>query len=188
MKEEIEEWKDIIGFEGYYQISSFGRLKSFKVNPDGYILSNVNKTGWYLNVVLCGKGKQNESHKIHLLVGKYFVPNPENKPEINHDDLNKQNNYKSNLKWVTRAENMSHAILHNPNILKGINDYNKNKIKPIIQYNLLGDFIEEHESGIKASVKTGVCERNIYQVASKTEYKKGLTRKQAGGFIWKYKQ
>lgn len=186
--EDIEEWKDIIGFEGLYQISSFGRLKSFKKHKTGYVLSNVNKTGWYLNVVLCGIGKQKESHKIHLLVGRYFVPNPDNKPEINHEDLNKQNNHKSNLKWVTRSENIHHAILHNPNILKGINNYNQNKIVPILQYDLNNVFIEEHESGIKASKKTGVCERNIYQVASKTEYKKGLTRKQAGGFIWKYKQ
>ncbi len=186
--EEIEEWKDIINFEGYYQISSFGRLKSFKKHKEGYIMSLTNKTGWYLSVVLCGIDKINESHKIHILVGKYFIPNPENKKYINHKDLNKQNNHKNNLEWNTSSENINHAINLNPNILKGINDYNRNKIKPINQYSLSGDLIEEHASGKDASLKTKVCERNIFQVASKTEYKPGLTRKQAGGFIWKYKQ
>jgi len=188
MEEEIEEWLDIKGFEGLYQISSFGRLKSFKKHSEGYILSNVNKTGWYLNVVLCGIGKKDESHKIHRLVGKYFIPNPDNKKYINHKDLNKQNNRKNNLEWNTCSENINHAINLNPNILKGINDYNRNKIKPIVQYSLDGVLIEEHVSGKDAALKTKVCERNIFQVASKTEYKPGLTRKQAGGFIWKYKQ
>jgi len=176
MDDEIEEWKDIVNFEGLYQISSFGRLKSFKKCPEGYILSITNKTGWYLSVVLCGIGKINESHKMHILVGKYFIPNPENKKYINHKDLNKQNNHKRNLEWNTCSENVNHAIALNPNILKGINDYNKNRRVPIIQYSLSGVFIEEHVSGVDASLKTGVCKRNIYQVASKTEYKKGLTQ------------
>lgn len=185
--EEWEEWKDIIGFEGFYQISSFGRLKSFKRIPTGYVMSVTNKTGWYLSVVLKTKFNQ-ESHKMHILVGKYFVPNPENKKYINHKDLNKQNNHKNNLEWNTSSENINHAINLNPNILKGINDYNKDRRVPILQYTLSGIFIEEHESGVEASFKTGVCKRNIYQVAAKTEYKPGLIRKQAGGFVWKYKQ
>lgn len=181
-----EIWKKISGFEELYQISNFGRLKSFKKNKSGYILSQVNKTGWYLSVVLNGIGKEYKSFKIHYLVAKYFVDNPDNKPQVNHIDSNKQNNNSSNLEWVTAKENIVHAVKNNPNMIKGINKHNKDKRKTIYQFELNGKFIQEHVSGVEASIKTGVCERNIYQVACKTEYKKGFTRKQAGGFIWKY--
>lgn len=188
MEEDIEEWKDIIGFEGLYEISSWGRLKSYKRNPLGLIMSITNKTGWYLSIVLCGIGKTNQSEKMHILVGKYFIPNPENKKYINHKDLNKQNNHKSNLEWNTAKENNAHARALNPNILKGMNDYNRDRTKYVNQYCLSGNLLEEHSSVKEAALKTKVCERNIFQVASKTEYKPGLTRKQAGGFMWKYKE
>lgn len=184
---EKEIWKDVIGWEGIYQISNYGRLKSFKVQPEGYILKQTDKNGWYFTVNL-QKGDRFETKKIHRLVAFYFVDNPKNKPHVNHKDLNKQNNHYKNLEWVTQKDNNRHAKINKPWIHDGMVNYNQNvKPKAIIQYNLSGDFIAEFKNGNEASKHTGVCSRNILQVASCDEYKPGKTRKQAGGFIWKYK-
>lgn len=185
----IEEWQDIEGWEGIYQISSRGRLKSFKVDNNGRVLSTKNKTGWYLAVVLTLKHKKSESYKLHRLVAEAFIPNPLNKPEINHKDGNKQNNNDKNLEWCTHLENMKHSFATGLGSFKEMNYYNMvKKPKPVCQYNLVGRFIAEHAGCQIAANKTGVCARNIHQVATKTEYKPGMTRKQAGGFIWKFKE
>jgi len=183
----MEIWKDVKGFEGIYQISNKGRLKSFKGDPSGRILSNKNSKGDYLSVILC-YGSKRRSTRIHRLVAEAFVPNPYNKPEVNHKDGNKQNNCAENLEWVSRLENARHAIARNPNIVKGMVKYNR-FIRPraIRQYTLDGKFIAEYPNSIEAAKATGVCHRNILQVAAKDEYKPGKTRKQAGGYIWKFK-
>lgn len=184
----MEIWKDIEGFEGIYQISSYGRVKSFKKNKQGYILSNKNKTGWYLNIVLTSENSW-KSVKIHRLVAEAFIPNPDNKPEINHVDGNKQNNRADNLEWVTGSENVKHAISMNPDMIKGMNKYNKySKPKTVQQFNLDGELMAEYPNCKLASQITGVCQRNIYSVASQEEYSPGLTRSQAGGFIWRFKE
>lgn len=184
---EKEIWKDVEGWEGIYAISNLGRLKSFKKYPEGYIMKMTNETGWYFSVVLC-QGDRSESTRIHRLVAKHFIPNPENKKTVNHKDLNKQNNIASNLEWATQKENNAHAGENLPHKNDGMINYNQNvKTTPIHQFSINGDFIAEYKNGKEASDSTGVCHRNIMQVAAKTEYKPGLTRKQAGGFIWKFK-
>ena len=189
-KMDVQEiWKDVIGYEGIYQISNFGKLKSFKKDKNGRILSNVNKNGWYLTVVLSKSGnKEIKTMRIHRMVAEYFIPNPDNKPEVNHKDMNKQNNHVDNLEWCTRKENGQHSRLNKPESLNGMIFYNKH-IRPneILQYDLAGNFIASYANGRDAHLATGVCQRNILQVAHKTEYAPGMTRKQAGGFIWKIK-
>lgn len=183
----VEIWKDIKGFEGIYQISNKGRLKSFKSDSAGRILSIKNSKGGYLSVVLCYKGKR-KSVKIHRLVAEAFVPNPHNKPEVNHIDGNKQNPCAENLEWVDRRENVLHAIAQNPNIIKGMVRYNRFiKPKTIQQFSLDGRFVAEYPNAAEAAKATGICYRNILQVAAKEEYKPGKTRKQAGGYIWRFK-
>ncbi|SPF51194.1 conserved hypothetical protein [Candidatus Desulfosporosinus infrequens] len=184
----MELWKDIEGFEGVYQISTKGRLKSFKKLREGFILSNKNSKKDYLSVVLTHKGRVRYA-RIHKLVAEAFIANVNNKPQINHKDGNKQNNKVENLEWVSGSENVIHAISIHPNMLKGMNKYNK-FIRPnaIQQYNLNGELLAEYPNAQEAFRLTGVCGRNILQVASETEYKPGLTRKQAGGFIWRFKE
>lgn len=185
----METWKTIPGFEGLYQISDKGRLKSFKQYEAGKILSRKNSKGDYIRTVLCGKGVKSRSISIHRLVAEAFIPNPDNKPEVNHIDGNKQNNRVENLEWVTRAENAHHAIKFNPNITKAMVRYNRFvRPKTIQQFSIAGKLIAEYPNSIEAEKATGVCQRNILQVAGKEEYKPGKTRKQAGGYIWRYKQ
>lgn len=184
-----EIWKDVVGFEGAYQISNRGRIKSFKRLKTGKILSNVNKTGWYLNVVLKYKKRQRYV-KIHQLVAEAFLgKRPFDNAEINHKDANKQNNCVENLEYVTRLENVIHAAkIHNYAFCKSMNYYNQRiRPRPVLQYSLDGKFIAEYYNCADAGKITGVCARNIHQVASKTEYNNGSVRSQAGGFKWVYK-
>ena len=176
-----EIWKDINGFEGVYQISNHGRLKSFKKDKNGKILKNTNKKGGYFSVVL--EYKNNTKHtRIHRLVAESFIPNPNNYPCVNHIDGNKQNNNVENLEWCTYKQNFEHSKRI------GLWEYNKPyKCKKIKQYNLENEFLNEYENANHAFRETGVCARNILLVACKTSYnKKGLVRKQAGGFIWRF--
>ena len=101
-----EGWKDIAGFEGY-QVSTFGRVKSFKGKKS--CIRKPQLRGEYLSVALC-LGGEKKRRLIHVLVAQAFIPNPLNKPEVNHDDGHKLNCHISNLYWATTAENQQHAV------------------------------------------------------------------------------
>lgn len=181
-----EIWKDVKGFEGYYQISTYGRLKSFKVHKNGAILKTTNKNGDYLAVVLQASGKVRHT-RIHRLVAEAFLPNPNNFPEVNHIDENKQNNCIDNLEWCTRQHNID-CYWKSRSDRKAKRDYSKTnrKIKPIVQLDLEGNVLNVFESAASASRVTGVCARNILQMANKTPYKKDHLRKSAGGYKWEF--
>ena len=126
-----EIWKDIYfvengvtyDYRGYYQISNMGRVKSlerwkpnhnqtgftgtYKLIEEKMLKPKKDKKG-YLYVELHKEGKS-KTFKIHRLVGIMYIPNLENKPQINHEDTNKENNYVSNLTWVNNDENQRHA-------------------------------------------------------------------------------
>jgi hypothetical protein len=189
MKECMEIWKDIEGYGGMFQVSNKGRIKSYLGSNTGLIRSVKNKLGTYLSIVLCGNGLPTKSVKVHRLVANAFIPNHENKPEVNHKDGNKQNNAVENLEWVTRSENVQHAVMHNPHMLMGMNIYNRYiRPKTIQQFSMDGMLLAEYPNSIMACRSTGVCNRNILQVASGDEYKPGMVRRQAGGYIWRYRQ
>jgi len=105
-----EIWKDIKEFEGVYQISNYGRLKSLKRygrKQDKIIKPVLGKRGYFC---YCLWNKQKAKNiTIHRLVAQYFIPNQEGKREVNHKDLDKTNNAISNLEWVTPKENSTHA-------------------------------------------------------------------------------
>ena len=109
-----EEWKDIKGFEGCYQVSNFGQVKSLPQKRrwhqrKPYLLSaNIVKNGYCLAHLYIQY--QRKAIPIHRLVALAFIPNPSNKPQVNHKDGNKQNNKVDNLEWVTKAENGKHAF------------------------------------------------------------------------------
>ena len=121
----MEIWKDVIGYKGIYKVSNFG-----KVNNGYKNLSSCKRRG-YLGLTLVKKGNK-KNVLVHRLVGKTFIPNPNNKPFINHIDSNRTNNHVDNLEWCTSKENMQHAskngrLLNHSN--KRQSYYNSNKIK-----------------------------------------------------------
>lgn len=114
----MEKWKDVKGYEGKYKVSNLGRVKSIKrmvkhsdnskrTNKERILIPIDIGNGYYRVTLYNGSGSKNIF--IHRLVAEHFIPNPENKPEINHKDLDPSNNHKNNLEWSTRKENLSHA-------------------------------------------------------------------------------
>lgn len=97
------EWRDIEGYEGIYEVSCTGLVRRA-----GRVLKNNVCTNNYLSVSLSREGKVTP-HRVHRLVAKAFLSNPENKPHVNHKDSNRQNNNVDNLEWVTVSENMKHS-------------------------------------------------------------------------------
>ena len=103
MQKEI--WKDIEGYEELYRVNPNGRVRGIKRGKD---LAHANN-GYYKFVGLCKNGKSKYMY-VHRLVALSFIPNPKNKPEVNHIDGDKSNNYVDNLEWCTTKENCSHAV------------------------------------------------------------------------------
>lgn len=103
MEEEIELWKDIEGFDGFYQISNMGRVKSLEkiLNP---FISQAGYVRIYLK-----KGKSIKAFSVHRLVAIHFIPNPENKPTVNHKFKVKTDNRYHQLEWMTNRENIEHC-------------------------------------------------------------------------------
>lgn len=181
-----EIWKDIEGFEGYYQVSNLGRVKSLdreivfnngksekaKTMIRGRILSITKQTQGYSQVGLCKNGTQ-KSYRLNRLVAKAFIPNPFGKPEVNHIDGNKDNNRADNLEWVTSQENSIHALKNGL-----ITPYKR----PVLKIGLDGTLLDEYESLKEAAEKNGISRGNLCMVC-----KGAYGRNTIGGYIWKYK-
>lgn len=118
----IEVWKPILGYEGLYDISNYGNVRSYpklvKCGKSGHrmmggkLLNPGNQPSTYGNykyVTLCDNRSQKHNYLVHRLVAQAFIPNPENKPQVNHIDGNPSNNRFTNLEWATNAENGKHA-------------------------------------------------------------------------------
>lgn len=128
-----EIWKEIEGFNGDYWVSNLGRVKSLKYKKERILKPRSEGKG-YLAVAL-HKGKIRENWKVHRLVATYFIPNPNNYPDINHIDENKQNNHADNLEWCDktynnnyghRNDNISIKNKNHPSLSKKVAQYDKN--------------------------------------------------------------
>ena len=103
-----EQWRDIRNYEGLYQVSNYGRIKSFRRNePMIFVRHKDSRNYFSLGLKKCGV--KTKTIKAHQLVALTFIPNPESKPQVNHIDGKKWNNRVGNLEWVTSAENIKHA-------------------------------------------------------------------------------
>lgn len=183
---ESEEWRDIVGYELLYEISNLGRVRGKKkevVDKNGIVRKlkerNVKQyldRGGYLYCTL-SKDSRCKKHKIHRLVAEAFIPNPENKPQVNHINEVKTDNRVENLEWMTSKENNNWGTAIQRRVSKQLNN---NRCKPIVQYDKNGNMIDEFPS-IKEAERQGYSYNMILDCL------KGRREKYKNNF-WKYKE
>lgn len=167
MTEEV--WRDIKDYEGLYQISSLGRVRSLDRFDSigrfikGKMLSyNVDKDG-YSCITLCKNGGEKKC-KVHRIVAQTFIPNPDNKPCIDHINCERSDNRIENLKWCTHSENLMNPITRKKksNICREICQGSDNpNSKKIIQFSKNGDLIRLWECMKDAADNLGTNYQNI---------------------------
>lgn len=161
-----EEWRPAPGLEGRYWVSNTGRFR----NAHGRVLTNQYDRYGYRVVYARLADQKKHCIRVHRLVALAFVPNPENKPEVNHVDGNKANPSADNLEWVTDSENKYHAFQSGLTL--------KTSDRPVEQYRE-GVCIAWYHSLTEASRQTGLGLSNISMAVC------GRT-KTAGGYEWRY--
>lgn len=177
----MEEWRDIPGYEGLYQVSNTGHVKSLDrkcgnnhIYKSRMITERVKNH--YLQVQLY-KNSQMKNCNVHRLVALAFIPNPENKPTVNHIDENKLNNSVDNLEWATHKENTNYGtapqrrVTHRnyAAIRKKVIKTNKEhgNCRPVNQYDLEGNFVAYYESMSDAGRSMGLSRTSgIYLVCN----------------------
>lgn len=187
----MEIWKDIEGFEGLYKVSNLGEIKSVTrtVNScynssmivKGKLRIQSLKAGYkYVDLSKDGKTK---SLRVNRIVAIAFIPNPENKPYVNHINGIKSDNRVENLEWNTASENDNHAFTNNlrksPLFWAGKSGSDHNKSKKVNMLSINGEFIKSFGSIREAERITGVQSVNISKCCSK----KRIT---SGGYKWEY--
>ena len=179
MSENIEIWKPIVGYEGLYEVSNLGNVRSLNYNHTNkpkllkQDLCNNNN----LRVTLYNRTKKR--FLVHRVVAEAFIPNPYNKPEIDHINTIRTDNRVENLRWVTHSENMNNPITHTKSINSKLH-YTYN-MKAVIQTSKDGTFIQEYKCTREAERATNIDHRSINKCC------KGIY-KTAGGYVWKYKE
>lgn len=190
-----EYWVNILGFEGLYQVSNKGRIKSLdktvtrkdgikRFYPERIMNPTIDYFG-YTHVILCsndGTLKRTVS-KTHRLVATAFIPNPENKPCVNHINGIKTDNMVENLEWCTYSENEKHAYENDLKPRIWLDKFGKNhsKSKEINMLDLSGNVLETFWGQYEASRITGIGKYIIWQCLSNN-------RDNDGTHKWEYKQ
>lgn len=190
MEADKEIWKDVEGYEGLYKVSSYGNVLSLKYcgsNRKHLLAQNPDHKG-YLMVYLSKRGKR-KTFKVHRLVASAFIPNPNNLPQVNHKDENKQNNHADNLEWCDSAYNVNYGTANNRRVETIKNSgwqsehmeklHAKNRIPVLMIHPLTGDVLKRYKCGQEAAIENNINKSSIYQVCKRI-------RKTAGGYIWRY--
>ena len=180
MEEEI--WKDIKNFEGLYQASNLGRIKSLTHIADGNHKSKTRKINGKIlstthnpSVILYKNGKRYAKYVNHL-IAEVFIPNPNNYPCVRHIDKNQYNNNIYNLEWGTYPDNLRKKCY-----LKGKFGKEHNRSKKINQYDKNGNFIKTWDCISDVTKQLKISSANIVKCC---QHKKN--RNSAGGYIWEY--
>lgn len=164
----MENWKSIAGYEGLYEVSDEGNVRSLNFNHTGKtrILKQADDSRGYLQVILCKDGIC-KCMKVHRLVAEAFVQNPLHLETVNHKDENKTNNSASNLEWMSRADNVAYS---QPQWTK----------RPVQMFDkLTGKLLATFPSTAEAERQTGIAASNIVSCCSGK-------LKSAGGYVWRY--
>lgn len=169
----MELWKEVVGSNGRYLVSSEGRVMNAKTKR---ILRTSKDQRGYEKVAMF-KMDRNRRFKVHRVVAMAFIPNPEGKKQVNHIDGNKQNNRADNLEWVSNEENMHHA--RKTGLFEGHEEFCESRKKPVIATNILTGEVKEFESLLSSMRYFDSC--HIPDVI------KGK-RKQAKGWTFRYKE
>ena len=181
-----EEWRDIQGYEGLYQVSNLGRVKSLerkvafgnriRTISEKILSAGYNKKGHegYLTVNLHKKNDRGKPHYLHRLVAEAFIDNPNNYKEVNHKDEDPTNNCVNNLEWCTRQYNENYGTKRQRQMQTV-----SWRIKPVIAYKE-GVEVMRFQSAMEAERELGYCSCSIYKCC------KGLQKKQYKGLTWKY--
>lgn len=183
-----EVWKDITGYEGRYAVSNLGRVKTIphrvsnhtgtKLLKERILKPNVLAKG-YLQLSLSDKDYKRRMFQVHRLVAMMFVPNPNNYPQVNHIDCNKQNNRVDNLEWCNNSMNQLHAYRMGLNKSHHNEWRNRTRAKnPVAKYTLDGKLVKKYKSTKEAflEIENGVL-RTFYEVVNgrkKTNNYKGF--------------
>ena len=173
LNEEVKEvWRDVPGYDGHYQVSNIGNVRSNKRQSMWLPMKIGHIFNKYYGVALTKNG-QVKHCAVHILVAKTFIPNPENKPFVNHKDGNKFNNCVENLEWVTGSENVRHAFKLGLN--KGVQGFNHGAAK------FTAEEIREIRNNYKAydrkrdipalAKKYGVCTCTMKNIINGKSYK-----------------
>lgn len=179
----MEVWKKIEGTDERYEVSNTGKVRSLNYKNTGRTkeLRPAPDPKGYLKTMLPYSGKW-KTVKIHRLVATAFIPNPDNKPQVNHINGNKRDNRVRNLEWVSNYDNAHHAIYHGmfAKSFLATQKENQKRKKPVIAIDKNGGH-HEYESQSEASRQLNINRRHIQEAL------KG-NRKTAGGYKFKYPQ
>ena len=172
MGQNFEEWRDIAGYEGKYQVSSLGNVRAMNYHREGrcQVLKPAMDKYGYLKLLLCKNGKH-KNHSVHRLVAEAFITNAEGLEQVNHRDENKANNAVSNLEWCTAKENSNYGT--------GIARRAATLSKPVQQFSKDGTFVAVWPSTIEAERVTGIYHSAICSCCNGRYHT-------AGGYKWRY--
>ena len=189
-----EEWKSVKGYEGKYEVSNLGRIKSvdhevkvkqqnreYIVVRKGRMLTPLKRQHGYLGIQLFGKGanaRKMKTYSIHRLVAEAFLENLNNLPEINHKDEDKTNNCVENLEWCSRIDNVHHGTAIERRVAKQTNG---KKSKKIAQYSMNMELLKVFPSLAEVKRQLGFAPANISKCANGNK-----SYSHAYGYKWKY--
>lgn len=181
-----EEWRDVVGFEGRYIVSSFGRIASLSASytqgenvcrRKPQLIKGRTGTSPYPSVVLSNGERGRRQILVHRIVASAFIPNPDNLPYINHKDENPRNNSIDNLEWCTQSYNCNYGG-HNERMAKTISETAYQKTK-VVQLSLDGEYITTFDSIKEAADNLGIQRASISICCRKPN-------RTGRGFKWMY--
>lgn len=175
-----EEWRDIIGWEGLYQVSNLGRVKSLP-RLHKYVHGEYLSKERILSPRVCGgqreylsvalyRGKGAVQRKIHRLVAMAFISNPKGYKEVNHIDENKRNNMASNLEWCSRSYNVNYG--------RRIEKQSAHLQKAVLAFTRRGKFVARFKSIKDAAAWAGVDGSNVSRAIKRDSV--------SGGYKWRF--